>query len=91
MRQNADHIIAVNEPNDRDKPGHRGLRSAPQWYFVCARCEAKWFSRTKESTCPRCQLESTSSERLLPPWRQLLPAVLSGPIAIESKGSPNNG
>ncbi len=70
MRQNANHMSAVNQSNDHDKPSHCELRSALEWYFVCVTCEAKWFSSKKESLCPRCMTRATSRERLMPPWRR---------------------
>ena len=42
-----------------------------RWYFVCNRCDAKWFSLQQRATCPRCRAIATSTERVIPPW--LLP------------------
>ncbi len=40
-----------------------------QWmYYLCLRCDAKWFSRYPQRRCPRCigrQLVKTPG---LPPW-----------------------
>ena len=29
--------------------------SLERWYFVCNRCDAKWFSRQRRAACPRCR------------------------------------
>jgi hypothetical protein len=47
-------------------------RDETQWYFVCARCNAKWFAPTQRCKCPRCLQTTVSGERLLPPWRRKL-------------------
>ena len=41
------------------------------WYFVCGRCEAKWFAPQPEVACPRCRQHCVSRERLVPPWSRL--------------------
>jgi len=41
------------------------------WYFVCSRCEAKWFGRRGQLACPRCGLVSVSKVQLGPPWQFL--------------------
>jgi rubrerythrin len=46
----------------------RARRTVRRWYFVCQTCDAKWFHLDQRSTCPRCQAESESRERLVPPW-----------------------
>jgi predicted DNA-binding transcriptional regulator AlpA len=39
-------------------------------YFVCDRCDAKWFAHLSQSSCPRCQQIMVSNEQLEPPWRK---------------------
>lgn len=39
------------------------------FYFICYRCNAKWFAPGKKWTCPRCGKQSTSTEERDPPWR----------------------
>ena len=91
MKQNVDHVIATNQSSDRGGPGRRGVRPTREWYFVCAQCEAKWFSPKQQTVCPRCQAESTSNERLLPPWRQCRFVEPPGPIEVESQRTPSDG
>jgi hypothetical protein len=38
------------------------------FYFVCVRCEAKWFFARGSSACPRCSAMCESIEQLTPPW-----------------------
>ena len=33
-----------------------------RWYFVCNRCDAKWFSLQQRATCPRCRAIATSTD-----------------------------
>jgi len=39
------------------------------YYYVCERCEAKYFSRRRVEPCPRCRRLLTSRETLTPPWQ----------------------
>lgn len=39
------------------------------WYFVCDRCNAKWFFAGQRIECPRCGLEQWSDEAIVPPWQ----------------------
>lgn len=39
-----------------------------RWYFVCDRCNAKWFSPIPNSDCPRCGRPSKSTTQAIPPW-----------------------
>lgn len=41
-----------------------------EWYFVCDRCDCKWFRSEPASLCPRCGTFRRSTERLIPPWRE---------------------
>ena len=36
-----------------------------RWYFVCNRCDAKWFSLQQRATCPRCRAIATSTECII--------------------------
>ncbi len=40
------------------------------WYFVCERCECKFFHKEQRVECPRCRQNLTSREQLEPPWRK---------------------
>ena len=42
--------------------------SLERWYFVCDRCDAKWFSLQQQAACPRCRATAASTERIIPPW-----------------------
>ncbi|MBX9653768.1 helix-turn-helix domain-containing protein [bacterium] len=42
------------------------------WYFVCLRCNGKWFAPKAKFECPRCGQVSVSAERRIPPWEQAL-------------------
>ena len=46
--------------------GHTAARVP--WYFVCARCNAKWFHSTEVVNCPRCGALCRSHEQITPPW-----------------------
>ena len=39
------------------------------FYYVCVRCEAKFFSPRQVEPCPRCGMTLNSRERLTPPWQ----------------------
>lgn len=39
------------------------------WYFVCERCNCKFFHREKTAACPRCGSSLASNEQLTPPWK----------------------
>lgn len=43
-------------------------REDARWYFVCLRCDAKFFARSRQVDCPRCRQSITSKEKLIPPW-----------------------
>ena len=43
---------------------------APRWYFVCRRCNAKWFAKEANAGCPRCYLSARSTTQLVPPWHR---------------------
>ena len=59
-----------NQPRKADR--HDPLRAdRRRWYFVCFRCNAKWFAEEQEMPCPRCCLTVRSRERLTPPWLSL--------------------
>lgn len=45
-------------------------RARARWYFVCDRCESKWFNAAPSSHCPRCGHAAVSSEQLVPPWQR---------------------
>ena len=53
-----------------------------RWYFVCPKCEAKWFALEQKMPCPRCSVEVRSRERITPPW-------LSSPVSAHSSPQPN--
>lgn len=38
------------------------------FYFVCPRCDAKWFWNRRLARCPRCRRRCRSVERIFPPW-----------------------
>jgi hypothetical protein len=38
------------------------------WYFVCDRCNAKWFAAKKSMRCPRCGRRESSDEQFFFPW-----------------------
>jgi hypothetical protein len=38
------------------------------YYFVCVRCDAKWFARLPRVMCPRCEQWCSSREQRRPPW-----------------------
>jgi len=38
------------------------------WYFVCERCNAKWFASREGSSCPRCGHDAVSNEQHEVPW-----------------------
>jgi hypothetical protein len=40
------------------------------FYFVCSRCNAKWFAHTNHADCHRCGRLATSQELITPPWLQ---------------------
>jgi len=42
------------------------------WYFVCTRCECKFFHGESSIDCPRCGRSLTSMEQLTPPRRPRL-------------------
>jgi hypothetical protein len=44
--------------------------SYPQtpYYFVCTRCDAKWFGNRPLARCPRCRRRCRSEEQIVPPW-----------------------
>ena len=43
-----------------------------RWYFVCNRCDAKWFSSATTGHMSKMpELLATSTDALIPPW--LLP------------------
>lgn len=59
-----------NQPRKADR--HETLKAdRRRWYFVCFRCDAKWFAEEQEMPCPRCCAVARSCERLTPPWRSL--------------------
>lgn len=39
------------------------------YYFVCTNCDAKWFARSMQSKCPRCEAVCSSTQQIEPPWR----------------------
>lgn len=53
----------------RREPNARRAR-AEKWYFVCLRCNAKWFHWKRAGSCPRCGIILESSERFVPPWQK---------------------
>jgi predicted DNA-binding transcriptional regulator AlpA len=44
-------------------------RASARWYFLCDRCQAKWFDAARPSSCPRCGHSATSNEKFVPPWQ----------------------
>ena len=38
------------------------------YYFVCMRCDAKFFSQGNSESCPRCGAGLTSTDEQTPPW-----------------------
>lgn len=71
-------------PSGSEPHGHRQVRRwshfpnrsidmtapATSYYFVCRRCEAKWFAPLRKRRCPRCGKVGVSREQLTPPWHQ---------------------
>ena len=62
---------------DRSRENRRRCRVSPgqddsiPFYFVCSRCDAKFFNPVSTSDCPRCGNEGLeSNERIHPPWQQ---------------------
>ena len=43
--------------------------SEMRWYFVCERCNAKWFETIQVRRCPRCGVLVVAMEKLILPWR----------------------
>lgn len=65
----------ISGKNRQRRVGHRRsdvegttVRPALAWYFVCFVCNAKWFGARQSGVCPRCGAETTTTERLIPPW-----------------------
>ena len=56
-----------NESHGRTQEPPHGIES-PSWYYVCTRCDAKWFAKQESIDCPRCGLTIHSTVRLTPPW-----------------------
>lgn len=46
------------------------MNRSERWYFVCDRCDAKWFQPWNVGICPRCGQAAESRERMIPPWVQ---------------------
>jgi ribosomal protein L37E len=42
--------------------------SKARYYFVCLRCNSKWFAAVTKMNCPRCGKPCESKERLIPLW-----------------------
>ncbi len=38
------------------------------FYFLCRRCEAKWFAAIARIRCPRCGKRCRSDVQASPPW-----------------------
>ena len=58
-----------------------------RWFFVCPRCEAKWFALEQKVPCPRCSTKVCSRERLAPPWLSS-PASTRRPLQPGPPASP---
>lgn len=41
-----------------------------EFYFVCDRCDCKWYRKEPASLCPRCCKFHRSSVKLTPPWKE---------------------
>lgn len=50
--------------------GKVGGGMTQQFYFVCTKCEAKFFKPYDSAVCPRCGNEVHSTEKLNPPWEE---------------------
>ena len=56
------------------------------YYFVCRRCNAKWFAVKRRVACPRCSAVAQSRERLRPPWRKPLTTITDLSQQSEASG-----
>ena len=62
------YIHPAGDPSPKAHRHQRLRRDRRRWYFVCPRCDAKWFALVRETLCPRCCARGRSRERLTPPW-----------------------
>jgi len=72
-----------------DRP-HRATERVPDLptYFVCSRCNVKWFARKQAMPCPRCFLKNRSEVRLAPPWWRT--TVSPPPSSLDQAGTQDS-
>lgn len=44
------------------------MEAAPMFYFLCSRCDCKWFAAQGGALCPRCGHECSTTEHYEVPW-----------------------
>ena len=69
------------------RPHITSLPPAKMFYFICHRCNAKWFAPGKTAACPRCAKHSKSTEQYDPPWRIEFPDPVT-PTRAAARWSP---